>query len=100
MKKLTGVVAVVACLGLAACSQVEDMVDKNKGGKTTCGDYMKLDQPQRTDVVLKFLEEKGVSQANDIAVTANKTAILTFCSTVASSTDPISNTPIIGTPPR
>ncbi|MFT3898722.1 MAG: hypothetical protein QM728_00535 [Gordonia sp. (in: high G+C Gram-positive bacteria)] len=96
MKKLTVGIAVLACLGLSACSQIEDVVDKNKGSQTTCGKYVQLTGPEQTDVVMKFLEDdKGFDQPGELLVTANKTAILAYCNTTAGTDDPISNTPIV-----
>jgi acid stress chaperone HdeA len=77
------VAALVATLALGGCSS-------NKGGETTCGDYLGLSSSDRTDVVKKFLSDQG-SDDGAIKTGLTKASVLAYCKTVGGASDPISN---------
>lgn len=61
MKLATIVAACGLALLVGGCSEVETAL--NKGGDTTCGDYLKMDDHEKRVTVNKFLKEKAGNDA-------------------------------------
>lgn len=79
-----GLIAAAAALTtLAACG------GGNAGGDTTCADYKAASGSQRTEIITKFLEDKG-KDPNNLEINLNKASALAFCNTLGGDDDPIS----------
>ena len=82
--------AAATALALAALTGCGAM-DPNKGGDTTCGDYMEMAPEDQREVITTFLDEKGQSDPAGMEVTLNQEAAKLYCSTVGQTSDPIRN---------
>lgn len=80
---------VLALVPLAGCSS--GPLSKNKGGDTTCGDYMGMPPEEQREVITTFLEEKGQKDPAGMEVTLRLESSKLYCSTVGQASDPIRN---------
>ncbi len=80
----------LACLGVIALSAALSACGSNNGGATTCGDYLQLSSDGQKAVITSFLESKGDSNPAGGMVILNQQSAKLFCSTVGTSSDPIS----------
>lgn len=88
-------VAMAAALGLSACSQAEEAV--NRGGDTHCNDYIGQDKDKQRVTVTKYLKEKN--NGNEPAgneVDAAMTAIDLLCRVQSNASVPIKNADLAG----
>lgn len=74
---------------LAGCSS--GPLSKNKGGDTTCGDYMEMPPEEQREVITTFLDDKGQPEPVGMDVTLRLEASKLYCSTVGQAGDPIRN---------
>lgn len=82
--RIAGFAAVAfAALALAGCSA------GNKGGNTTCGEFLAMDGGQQTAVITSFYQSTGADTSNG-SITLGVISATLYCSTVASNDDPIS----------
>lgn len=72
-------------VGIAGCG----IADHNKGGDTTCGDYLSMADKEQTETIKAFLAEKGQSDPSGMEVNLGKGSAKLFCNTAGSGSDPI-----------
>jgi acid stress chaperone HdeA len=100
----TGALAVVslvaAGLALAGCTEVQETL--NKGGDTSCHDYLGQDQDKQRMTVTKFLKQRNGSdhEPSGTAVDATMTAVKLLCAVQSNSDVPIKNANIGGILPQ
>ena len=85
-RRTVSALAILAfALGTTGCA----MADKNKGGDTTCGDYLSMTSKEQTETIKKFLADKGDSDPSGMDVNLSKGSAKLYCNTVGSDSDPI-----------
>ncbi|MBJ8343012.1 hypothetical protein JGU71_29445 [Antrihabitans sp. YC3-6] len=88
-----GSVALSAVL-LGGCSNVEEAV--NKGGDTSCSDYLGQDADDRRVTVTKFLEEENGEDPAANAIDGAIIAIDVLCSAQQNADTPIKDADLAG----
>jgi acid stress chaperone HdeA len=86
------VVAVVACgVWLTGCAEVEQAL--NRGGDTTCGDYLKQDEHEQRVTVTKFVKERSGRDDDPSGTVVDATMVATrlLCQIPANADQPIRN---------
>ena len=68
---------------LAGCSS-------NKGGDTTCGDFLSQDNAAQTETVTAYLESEG-SSTSGANVNLTRLGAQAYCNTIGDSSSPISD---------
>lgn len=83
--KKIAAVFVAAAVCLTGCSGA------NNGGKTTCGDYRKMNSSSQSAVVTKMLQEQGQSSPANGTITLAKLSVSAYCATVGTDSSTIDN---------
>jgi acid stress chaperone HdeA len=85
-------VAAVACgVWLTACAEVDEAL--NRGGDTTCGDYLKQDEHEQRVTVTKFVKQRSGrdDDPSGTVVDATMVAARLLCQIPANADQPIRN---------
>lgn len=80
----TVLVTVALCVSLIGGCQ-----GGNKGGDTTCGDFLAMSASDQTAAVQKLLEESGESDVSNGMIALNVAGVQLFCSTLGSDSSKI-----------
>ena len=72
---------------LTACGA--SPLSNNKGGDTSCSDFMAMTSDEQRDVANSYLDEKGNGNPAGYEVTLTIQSSKLFCSTLGSADDPI-----------
>lgn len=96
MKKLIALGIIAAALSAAGCSEVETTL--NKGGDTSCADYLKQDAHTQRVTVTKFLKQRNGTNDDPAgtAVDLTMSAVAGLCSVQANRDTAIKNASLIG----
>jgi len=86
--KLMKRVAAVTAVTLAAVLTLSGCGTANNGGKTTCGDYRKMNSTRQTAAVTKMLSDEGQSTSNG-NITLVKLSVSAYCATIGSDSSTI-----------
>lgn len=87
--------AIVATLGLSACSQAEEAI--NSGGDTKCSDYIAQDNDKQRVTVTKYLKERdNGTEPNANQVDMAMTAIDLLCRAQNNASVPIKDADLAG----
>ena len=78
---VTGLVALT--LSISGCG--------NKGGATTCGEFLKMNDQQQEQVIVRFMKEKGDTNPAQGKVSLSVLSAIGYCNTWGGASDPISN---------
>ncbi|GGC59744.1 hypothetical protein GCM10011410_10220 [Hoyosella rhizosphaerae] len=78
-------VTVAMSAPLAACA---NGILGNRGGDTTCGDFLTQDESAQRDTIRTYLQEKGDDPVN-LQIDTTRIVVLGFCRTIARDGDPI-----------
>jgi acid stress chaperone HdeA len=76
---------------LSGCSAVEKVT--NKGGDTTCSDFLSADQKKQNETITKMLKDEGKNEPANLELTGTRLSIQTFCQTVGKQDSKISQAP-------
>lgn len=80
-----GAALLTACVVLTGCGGIT-----NKGGDTTCGEYLKMTSDGQNAVIKKYYSDKGQDPSNGEIMLARGSALL-YCNTVGGDSSPIKN---------
>ncbi|WP_278312944.1 hypothetical protein [Lolliginicoccus levis] len=71
---------------VAACS---GGILGNRGGDTTCADFLSQDEEAQRDTVRAYLEERGGEEPMNLEISGTRVVIVGFCTTFGRDSDPI-----------
>jgi acid stress chaperone HdeA len=89
---MSALAAAVALIGLlSGCSEVEKLT--NKGGDTTCSDFLAADEAKQNETINKMLKDEGKNEPANLELTGTRLAIQTYCQAVGTQDTKISQAP-------
>lgn len=82
---VVSVIAIAVSVGLAGCGAA------NRGGDTTCGDYLAMSSGEQTAVIEKHYADKGKTSLSNGEISMARASAVLYCRTAGSDSSPIKN---------
>ncbi|QKT05793.1 hypothetical protein HUN08_00185 [Gordonia sp. X0973] len=82
-------VGLLAVMCTAGCDAVDTVM--NKGGDTTCGKFITMNEKDQREAVSKMLKERSGADPSNLEVTGTRVAVGAYCRTVGTDSSKISD---------